>query len=223
MSVEIVKIKSRKKITHDVIRLHTEKPHQYTFIPGQATEVSVNKIGWQDKLRPFTFTSLPNEDYLEFIVKIYPNHNGVTNQLLHLESDDELILHDVFGAIVYQEEGIFIAGGAGITPFISIFRSLASKKQIGNNKLIFANKTEGDIILEKELAQLLGDNFVNVLSDEKSDRHKYGLITGDIIESMGGNLSSQFYVCGPPPMMESVLRQIVNLGVDENSIIKEKI
>jgi len=223
MIVDIVKIKSIRKINHDVIRVHTEKPDPYTFNPGQATEVSINKIGWEDKKRPFTFTSLPDDDYVEFIIKIYPDHNGVTNQLLTLERDDELILHDVFGAIVYRDEGIFIAGGAGVTPFISIFRSLNSKKQIGNNKLIFANKTEGDIILEGELAQLLGDNFINILSDEKSDRHKYGLITGDIIKSMGGSLTSQFYVCGPPPMMESVLKQLADLGVDEDTIIKENI
>jgi len=223
MSVNIVKVKSVKKITHDVISIQTEKPHLYTFTPGQATEVSINKDGWEEKKRPFTFTSLPIEKYLEFTIKIYPDHLGVTNQLQHLEQGGELILHDVFGAIAYRDEGIFIAGGAGITPFISILRSLASNKQIANNKLIFANKTEGDIILEKELAQLLGDNFINVLSDEQSDRHTYGLITGDIIESMGGSLTTQFYVCGPPPMMEAVLKHLVNLGVDEGTIIQEKI
>lgn len=42
-----------------------------------------------------------------------------------------LILHEVFGTISYQGEGLFIAGGAGVTPFISLFRSLKSKNEIG--------------------------------------------------------------------------------------------
>jgi ferredoxin-NADP reductase len=46
---------------------------------------------------------------------------------------------------------VFIARGAGVTPFISIFRYLRSKAEIGSNKLIFANKTKADIILERNL------------------------------------------------------------------------
>ena len=98
--------------------------------------------------RPFTFTCLPDDDYLEFTIKTYPSHKGVTNELLQLKQNDELILHDVFGAIAYKGEGVFIAGGAGVTPFISIFRFLRSKNEVGGNKLIFANKAKADIILE---------------------------------------------------------------------------
>ncbi len=54
----------------------------------------------------------------------------MTNELLHLEINDELILHDVYGAISYKGEGVFIAGGAGVTPFISILRHLESKKKL---------------------------------------------------------------------------------------------
>ena|ERR1039457_579362 len=92
MQQHTVKIKSIDKITHDVLQIVTEKPQQYTFTPGQATEVSINKNGWKDKKRPFTFTCLPENDYLEFTIKTYPSHKGVTNQLLQLKKDDELFL-----------------------------------------------------------------------------------------------------------------------------------
>src|ERR1035437_6432879 len=132
MEQNIVKIKSIKHITHDVLQIVTEKPQQLTFTPGQAADISINKESWKDAKRPFTFTCLPDNDYLEFTIKTYPDKKGVTNQLLHLKKDDELILHEVFGAIAYKGEGVFIAGGAGITPFISIFRYLQSKKEIAN-------------------------------------------------------------------------------------------
>src|ERR1017187_2727193 len=159
MHQHIVKIRSIDKVTHDVLKIVTEKPKKYIFTPGQATEISINKNGWKDKKNPFTFTCLPDNDYLEFTIKTYPSHKSVTNELLHLKINDELILHDVFGAIAYKGEGVFIAGGAGVTPFISIFRQLQSKNKIGNNKLIFANKTKADIILEHEFKNLLGKNF----------------------------------------------------------------
>jgi len=179
----IVKIKSTELITHDVLKIITEKPPHYNFTPGQATEVSINKPEWKEKKNPFTFTCLPEDDFLEFNIKTYPEHKGVTNELLKLVKEDELILHDVFGAISYMGEGVFIAGGAGITPFISIFRYLKSKNVIGENKLIFANKTKKDIILEQEFKDLLGGNFINILSEEKADGYAYGQITEKFLKA----------------------------------------
>jgi predicted ferric reductase len=145
-------------ITHDVLQIFTEKPQHLNFTPGQAIEIFINTEGWQNENRLFTFTSLPNEDYLQFTLKTYPAHKGVTNELLQLKKNDEFILHDVFGAIAFKNEAVFIAGGAGVTPFISILRYLKSKNEIGDNKLIFANKTRDDIILKYESNFSLGKN-----------------------------------------------------------------
>src|SRR5689334_5795136 len=177
MEQHFVKIRSIDKVTHDVLKIVTEKPHNYNFTPGQATEVSINKNGWQDEKRPFTFTCLPDDAYLEFTIKTYPSHKGVTNELLQLKQNDELILHDVFGAIAYKGEGVFIAGGAGVTPFISIFRFLRSINEVGHNKLIFANKREVDIILKEEFESLLGKKFINIISDEKPNGYAHGYIS----------------------------------------------
>ena len=222
MEQHIVKIKSIDHITHDVLRIVTEKPQQYTFTPGQATEVSINKKGWQNEKRPFTFTCLPEDDYLEFTIKTYPSHKSVTNELLQLKKDDELILNDVFGAINYKGEGVFIAGGAGVTPFISIFRYLHSKNEIGECKLIFANKTKDDIILEQEFKKLLGNNFINILSEEKANGYANGLITMDFLQDNFGGINQYFYLCGPPPMIEFVEKQLQDLNVGEKHIIKEE-
>ena len=222
MKQHIVKIKSTKHITHDVLQIVTEKPQQYNFTPGQATEVAINKNGWKDEKRPFTFTCLPDNDYLEFIIKTYPSHKSVTNELLQLKANDGLILHEVFGAISYKGEGLFIAGGAGVTPFISIFRYLRSKKEIGDNKLIFANKTKADIILEQELKIILSDTFINILSDEKVDGYPHGQITEGFLKPHINSNIKNVYLCGPPPMMEAVEKQLVHLKVDAKYIVKEK-
>jgi ferredoxin-NADP reductase len=218
----IVKIKSIKSVTHNVLQIKTTKPEVYTFLPGQATELSINKVGWKSKKRPFTFTSLPQDEYLEFTIKTYPSHKGVTNELLKLKKDDELILHDVFGYISYKGEGIFIAGGAGVTPFISIFRHLKSINKIGNNKLIFANKTKDDIILEDEFAALLGHNFINILSEEKRVGYEHGQINENFIKINQQGTDEFFYLCGPPPMMEAIEKQLTALHVKKDLIVQEK-
>lgn len=219
----IVKVKKVGKITPDVLQIITEKPRNYSFIPGQATEISINKDGWKDQKRPFTFTSLPSDNFLQFTIKTYPAHKGVTNELLMLNDADELILYDVFGAIAYRGEGVFIAGGAGVTPFIAIFRDLQSKNEVGQNKLIFANKTRDDIILAKEFKSLLGNNFINILSDEKTEEYAYGQITKSFLDDNIACVDRQFYLCGPPPMMDVVQSQLSALGIDKKAIIVEGI
>jgi len=223
MKRHIVKIKTIKLINHDVLQIVTEKPPLYSFIPGQTTEISINKTGWKDEKRPFTFTGLPNNDYLEFTIKTYPLNNGVTNQLLQLKKNDELILHEVFGAIVYKGEGVFIAGGAGITPFICIFRYLQSKNEIGDNKLIYANKTKNDIILAREFENMLGENFINILSVEKTDDYIYGQINKGFLNANISGINTNVYLCGPAPMMTEIEKQLAILKIDEKLIIKEEI
>ncbi|MBU1580370.1 MAG: flavodoxin reductase, partial [Bacteroidetes bacterium] len=91
-----VKILESFFVTHDVKSFIVERPEDYMFEPGQATEVSINKNGWKEEKRPFTFTNLPEDNFLQFIIKSYPEHKGVTKEIHTLNVGDELILHDVF-------------------------------------------------------------------------------------------------------------------------------
>lgn len=219
----VVKVNTIDRITHDVLRIETERPDDYSFLPGQATEVAIKKPGWANEQRPFTFTSLPNEPQLEFIVKTYPSHKGMTNQLLDLKMNDKLILRSPFGAIKYMGEGVFIAGGAGITPFICIFKDLENKKRLGQNQLIFANKAKADIILEQYLNKLLGSKFINILSEEKIAGYHHGMITKDFLLAHINDFNQYFYLCGPPAMLTALVNQLHGLGVKDEFIIKEKI
>ena len=209
-----------EKITHDVLGIKTEKPSGYTFIPGQATEVAINDKDWIKEKRPFTFTNLPGDDHLEFTIKTYPAHKGVTNRLLQLKPGDELIIHDVWGAINYKGKGLFIAGGAGITPFISIFRYLKSINDTSSNLLLFANKTRKDIILEPELNTLLRGNVINILSEENIKGYKHGFITETILKELI-QPNDILYLCGPPPMTDAVTKYLSNLGVSDKSVVME--
>lgn len=217
----IVRILGTDQITHDVIRFRVEKPDGYIFVPGQATSVSVNRPELRKKRRPFTFTGLNSDPFLEFIIKIYPSHQGVTAELAKLKQGDELIIGNVWGAISYKGSGLFIAGGAGITPFIAIFRHLHSEGSLEGNKLIFANKTRADIILESELKEMLGAAFINILSDEKDEEYANGFITPGFIKANVTPDDKNFYLCGPPPMMELVKEQLLSLGIGENAISLE--
>ena len=81
MEEYIVKILNIKQGTHNVKRFQFEKSLSYSFKPGQATDVSINVPAFRNEKRPFTFTSLNSAEYLEFTIKIYTDHNGITNEL----------------------------------------------------------------------------------------------------------------------------------------------
>ena len=215
-----VKIKSIEKITHDVLHIVAQKPGGLQYHAGQAVDVSINKPGWEKELRPFTFTSLPTDNQIEFTIKTYPAHNGVTNQLLLLQPGAELLIGEVFGDIAYKGEGVFIAGGAGITPFLAILKQLEKENKIGNNKLLFANNTQADIINKEKLTNLLGNNFINILSNEKKEGFENGFITAGLIQKHTGK-NSFYYLCGPPPMMAAIENQLALLGVKSEYIVKE--
>ena len=85
MEEHIVQILSFRDVTHNVRSFQVSKPAGYSFEPGQASEVSVNKDGWKEEKRPFTFTSLNEWPHLEFTIKMYKDHSGVTNELGSLQ------------------------------------------------------------------------------------------------------------------------------------------
>ncbi len=217
MSEFKIKITSITKLTHDVFQFTTTKPENYFFTPGQATELSLDQDGWRKEKRPFTFTSLPEDDHLEFSIKSYPNHDGVTEQIAKLTPGDSFLIGEAWGAITYQGTGTFIAGGAGITPFISIFKSLEQKGEVNGNRLIFSNKTKEDIILQEYWEQLLGENFIPVLTEGNGKQ-----IDQDFLEQQKLSKDERIYLCGPPAMVEDLKEACQALGLDASNVVLEE-
>ncbi len=219
-----VEIKDIRKVTHDVKQFTVEKPDGFEFEPGQATEVSIDKDGWRDEKRPFTFTSLNEDPNLQFVIKIYDDHDGVTNQIGQLEKGDAFIIDDPWGTIQYQGPGVFLAGGAGVTPFIAIFRELHKQGKADGNRLIFSNKTEKDIILKEEFDEILGDDFINVITDEPADEHIFldGFIDKDFLNEQIDDFGQPFYVCGPMPFNEAMMGYLKELGADPDALVFEE-
>jgi ferredoxin-NADP reductase len=167
MAEHHVKILKTEFILYNVKRFTVERPKGFAFSPGQATDICIDRPEWIKELRPFTPTCLPSARHLEFTIKIYDDHPGVTHQLGLLHAGDQLILHDVFGAIQYQGPGVFLAGGAGVTPFISILRDLHKKNKLKGNMLIFSNKTADDVILDEEFERMLKRNFIKIFTRQR--------------------------------------------------------
>jgi len=218
----IVKIISTHNVTHNVKQFNVEKPEGFIFTPGQATDLSINEPGWKGKKNPFTFTGLADDDHLQFTIKIYQDsEEGVTRHLNELDKGHELIISDAWGAIEYKGPGYFIAGGAGITPFIAIFRELYRTGKTASNTLFFSNLTNRDIILQHELETMLNGRCIFTTTRETGpgDHRK---IDEAFLKNEVTDFSKHFYVCGPDAMVADITKILENLGAKADSVVFEK-
>lgn len=207
-------------VTHDTKSFITTRPDNFHFIPGQAVEMSIATPEEKGEMRPFTMTSSPEDQVLQFVIKQYPEHEGVTMKLHELSVGDHLLITDPFGTLTYKEKGVFIAGGAGITPFISIFRKLAKDGALAGNKFLYSNKTEADILFQRELMALFGKDVLFTLTRENKPWMSYDRISAEMTKNLLGEDSelNYVYVCGPKDFNEEAKKIAQVLGFDSDTI-----
>lgn len=222
MAAHTVKILDTSFITPDVKRFVVERPPGLRFEPGQGIDISINTPEMRDQLRPFTFTNLPQARKLEFIIKIYQDHEGVTKKMGLMHAGEELILHEVFGAIQYKGPGYFFAGGAGVTPFIAILRDLEHRNALRGNTLLCTNKGPLDVILDEELTRMLGKNFLKVFTRQNVIGFKERRIDRDMLITLVQDFDQYFYVCGPDAFVKDINGMLVSLGAKAESLVFER-
>ena len=222
MSDHTITVRSIDEITHDVRRYRCTKPDGYSFTPGQATELALDREGWRDEKRPFTFTSLPDDDVLEFTIKSYPDHDGVTEQIGRAEAGDRFLIGDAWGAIEDNGAGTFIAGGAGVTPFIAILRARRAAGDLDGCHLIFSNLTERDIILRDEFEAMPGLRTTFLVTEQPDSPLAADRLDRDALERLVDGVDRPFYVCGPPAMVDDISDALQQMGVDPDGITFEE-
>lgn len=209
-------------VTHDVKRFIVSKPQGVSITPGQGVELAINQPGLSEQGRPFTPTGLAADQVLEFTIKGYADHAGVTQALHQLEPGAELLMSEPFGTISYQGPGVFIAGGAGITPFLAILRDLARRGELDKQTLIFSNKTPRDVICEKELRHLLGERCLLLCTGADAPGYVHRRVDRAFLEETIRDFDQRFYVCGPPPFMEAVNAALTDMGARAESLVFER-
>ena len=220
-----VDILESEMLNHNVKRFVTTRPENYNYEPGQAAELTLTREGYRGEPRPFTFTSIPEDENLEFIIKLYYDRDGVTDEMSSVEKGEQFELSEPKGALRYEGPGVFIAGGAGITPFVSMFRQLKAEGELDQSVLWFSNQTPQDLFLEQELKETFTEpGALTLLVSEAPADSEYtvGKIDQAFLEQNSNRLQEGFvYVCGPPEMTEEIIGLVQDLGVEEQMIVSE--
>jgi propane monooxygenase reductase subunit len=228
-------------VTHDlrhlVLKLVSPLAGELKFFPGQYMDIAVPGTG---EVRSFSMANTSaREGFLEFVIKVYPD--GLFSRFLDTELDvgDRLDLTGPFGVFTLREgegEVVFVGGGAGMAPILSLLRSMAERGLQRKVTFFYGARGARDLCFTEELRaiadKLPGFTYIPALSDSvPSDwTGETGLIT-DVVKrrvggpgglSASGYQAAHAYVCGPPPMVEAAVPLLQSLGVPEKRIYFDK-
>lgn len=208
------KILNKRQINHNIICYHIEKPWGYRFESGQAIDLSIDCPGYELQVAPFTITTESDSPFLELFIKLNPFKNSVSGGLASLENEVALQITAPWDTFQFKGNGVFIAAGTGIMPFLPIFKKLAdSDNLLKNQTLFYANKRKEDILFNSELNQLLGKNYINILSEEKIGKILAGRIDFTFLKKRIKILNQYFYICGPQKFEKDIKKHLRQLGV----------
>jgi propane monooxygenase reductase subunit len=219
-----VKILEIADLTHNVRRYTLEKPAGFSFAPGQATDVSLDEDGWRDNKHPFTFTALPDAPTLEFTIKSYfaTGGDGLTERLYGYQPGQSLVIREPWGTITYKGPGVFIAGGAGVTPFIAILRDLHHQRKMDGHTLIVSNRTEADIILRDEFEAFRGLETIWTVTDDAASGLFHERIDAAFLKAHLKDFARNIYLCGPDDMVKQLRGTLKELGASVENVTWEK-
>ncbi|PLX50319.1 MAG: flavodoxin reductase [Desulfobulbaceae bacterium] len=214
------KILATQFVTHDTKRFLLSRPSAFQWQPGQGVELVIDEAPWdQEDGRPFTPTGQGHDQVLEFIIKRYAEHQGVTDHLHTLAPGSQLLMSKPFGAIGYKGKGVFIAAGAGITPFLGIFRQLAAEDELAGNSLLYANKTPADVICQQELEFYFGEKAIFTCTRGNFSGYGQGHIDKEFLTRHVADFDRYFYVCGPKAFVKDISAALTELGAGSQSLV----
>lgn len=220
---------SKEFIHHDTFILQLQPEHQkevFPFIAGQYTHLK-NPNYLPEEAHPFSIASSPHtKNYLEFCIKIYGDW---TENLSEIEKGATLYVQDPEGDFIrhpHDTHMVFMAGGLGISPIMSMLRFIHEEKHNADVTLLFGSKSEDAIVYKKEIDQMEKDmphlKVIHVLSHlpENDPWPGYrGFISSEIVKKeVNLEKKPQFFIIGPPVFIEKMQELLFELGVKESQL-----
>ena len=204
------------------------------FRAGQYVNLFVDVDGVLTS-RPYSIASGPGSDSLELTVRDKPGGFVAPFLLSQVAVGDELETTGPAGSFHYEplidgQELVFLAGGSGITPFMSMIRDLLGSHPSPASleaHLLYGCRMPEDVIYDAELARLAAEHptlhYSLVISEPPADYAGLtGFLTAELIaELVGGVAGKTFYICGPSLMHGFCLEALTRLGVRAHKIKRE--
>ena len=227
-----LKVKEVIKETPDAISVVFERPAGVEFKAGQFLTLIMD-INGKEVRRSYSLSSAPYEmDRLTVSVKRV--EGGLMSNYLndHTKAGDIIKVMEPLGTFVHEvnsaaaNQYVLFGGGSGITPMMSILKTVLKEEPNSNITLVFANRDKESIIFREEIEALSTSSdklkVIHVLEDNTGYDARSGRITPDLVKEVINSVSANgYYMCGPTGMMDAVTNSLNAYGVSSSLIHKE--
>ncbi|MGB0749983.1 MAG: benzoate 1,2-dioxygenase electron transfer component BenC [Magnetospiraceae bacterium] len=215
---------SRDSSTTVVFTIETEEPLK--FLPGQYVNIQVPGT---EQTRSYSFSSAPDHEELEFLIRDVPNGLMSTYMRNQAEVGETLTFFGPYGTFYLRptiRPILMLAGGTGLAPFLSMLRWLKDNRTDQPILLAYCVNTMDDLVGLEELEALkkviTEFDYFTIVVDADSGHEKTGYVTDHLVPDhfYGGEVD--VYLCGPPPMVEAVRKWFTDSGIEPRNFMFEK-
>ena len=233
-----LKIADLRRETEDSVSVAFEIPSElkdeYVYEAGQYLTLR-HEINGEDVRRSYSICSGTNEEELRVAIKKVPQGVFSTFANDKLKTGDLLNVMTPIGNFTTdfdeqtEKNYVFFAAGSGITPVLSLMKSILHKSPLSDVTLIYGNKGLDSVIFREELENLKNEYMNNFTMIHVFSREKIGnaLQKGRIDEEkvtkiynafLKGQEIDEVFVCGPEPIIYAVKDSFSDLGFDQNKV-----
>ncbi|HEX7932060.1 MAG TPA: benzoate 1,2-dioxygenase electron transfer component BenC [Paraburkholderia sp.] len=195
------------------------------FLAGQYVNIDVPGSGQH---RSYSFSSAPGESKISFLIKRIPG-GAMSTWLDSAQPGHKLALTGPLGSFylrAVERPLLFLAGGTGLAPFLSMLEVLARAHSQQRVHLIYGVTRELDLVqvdaIDIYTARLPNFSYSTVVADADSNHPRKGWVTQHIPADALNDGDVDVYLCGPPPMVDAVRQHFDDNGVAPNSFHYEK-
>ena len=218
-------------VAKDTCEFIFSRPSDISFKAGQYLEWMLphERSDSRGVRRYFTIASAPHEDYLRLVVRFSEEGSSYKKKLRRLKEGDYIIASQRAGDFLLPSDSsvklAFVAGGIGVTPFLSHLKDVEYKKEKRDITLFYCNNRFEDIAYRGMFDSLEEEGVCKVvylLSEEEKSGYESGFLTKEIIKKHTPDyLERKWYLSGPPLMVYSYTKLLKKLGVSDKNIIRD--
>lgn len=203
----------------------------FSYLPGQFHFITLHRAGRPPEEHPFSISSSPGDPRV--LASTIKESGDFTQTIKDTQPGDRALVRGPYGRFSHllmppAERLVFVAGGVGITPFISMLRYMRDTGDWRPTVLLYANKTQQDILFRAELHAIADQSrghvqVIHILSrPDNVWPGERGRLDVECLRKYASPVKmNRFFVCGPPPMIQSVVSLLADAGVDSESIHRE--
>jgi ferredoxin-NADP reductase len=236
MTAYDVQLRRRQQVAHGTTAFHFDKPAGFTFKPGQAVDLVLpasGVAGAAEQRHAFSIVSAPFES--ELVLATRMRDSAFKNALKDLPLGTRLGIDGPFGSLTlhnkHDRAAVFIAGGIGITPFMSLLRQAAHDQRPQPLALLYSNRRPEDSAFLSELQEMARVNprlrllptMTQMDQSTLAWDGERGQIDGNLLRQVAMDLPAPvYYLAGPPTMVSAVRTLLESAGVDDDDVRLEE-